>query len=145
MVRTWTLEMRKSGVCVNAVVPVAATAMTKTVPYFAAAVAADEAGEPMPDFFRKEIGFGTADDVAGLIVFLASDGAAGVNGQVIGAGGDRIQVWSHPEPVLNLFHDGGWSADDLAQAKDQLLNAAQSVGEKFPALPENLQTAPVGR
>ena len=99
----------------------------------------------MPDFFRKEIGFGTADDVAGLIAFLASDEAAGINGQVIGAGGDRIQVWSHPEPVLNLFHDGGWSAGDLAQAKDQLLAAAQSVGEKFPALPEKLQPAPAGR
>jgi len=145
MVRTWALEMRKSGVCVNAVIPVAATAMTKTVPYFAAAVAADEAGEPMPDFFRKEIGFGTASDVAGLIAFLASDEAAGINGQVIGAGGDRIQVWSHPEPVLNLFHDGGWSAADLTEAKGQLLDAVQSVGEKFPALPAELEPAPAGR
>jgi len=124
---------------------VAATAMTKTVPYFAAAVAADEAGEPMPDFFRKEIGFGTASDVAGLIAFLASDEAAGINGQVIGAGGDRIQVWSHPEPVLNLFHDGGWSAADLTEAKGQLLDAVQSVGEKFPALPADLEPAPAGR
>jgi len=145
MVRTWALEMRKSGVCVNAVIPVAATAMTKTVPYFAAAVAADEAGEPMPDFFRKEIGFGTASDVAGLIAFLASDEAAGINGQVIGAGGDRIQVWSHPEPVLNLFHDGGWSAADLTEAKGRLLDAVQSVGEKFPALPADLEPAPAGR
>jgi len=144
MVRTWALEMRRSGVCVNAVVPVAATAMTKTVPYFAAAVAADEAGEPMPAFFRQEIGFGTSADVAGLIAFLASDEADGINGQVIGAGGDRIQVWSHPEPVLNLFHDGGWSAADLAQAKGQLLDAVQSVGEKFPALPVELQPVPVG-
>lgn len=145
MVRTWALEMRKSGVCVNAVVPVAATAMTRTVPYFAAAVAAEDRGEPMPDFFRKEIGFGTAADVAGLIAFLASDAAAGINGQVIGAGGDRIQVWSHPEPVLNLFHDGGWSTTDLAEAKKQLLDAAQSVGEKFPPLPADLEPTPAGR
>lgn len=144
MVRTWALEMRKSGVCVNAVVPVAATAMTKTVPYFAAAVAADEAGEPMPDFFRREIGFGTAADVAGLIAFLASDAAAGINGQVIGAGGDRIQVWSHPEPVLDLFHEGGWSADDLTAQKARLEEAVQSVGEKFPALPEELRPVPAG-
>lgn len=144
MVRTWALEMRRSGVCANVVIPVAATAMTKTVPYFAAAVAADEAGAPMPDFFRKEIGFGTAADVAGLIAFLASDQAAGINGQVIGAGGDRIQVWSHPEPVLNLFHDGGWSAADLAEAKGRLMDAAQSVGEKFPALPQELQPVAAG-
>ncbi len=141
MVRTWALEMRKAGVCVNAVIPVAATAMTKTVPYFAAAVTADERGEPMPDFFRKQIGFGTAADVAGLIAFLASDDADGINGQVIGAGGDRIQMWSHPEPVLDLFHDGGFSAADVAAVKDQLLTASQSVGEKFPPLPAELQPA----
>jgi len=145
MVRTWALEMRKSGVCVNAVIPVAATAMTKTIPYFAAAVAADERGESMPDFFRREIGFGTAADVAGLITFLASDQAAGINGQVIGAGGDRVQVWSHPEPVLNLFHEGGWSAADLAAEKDQLLTAVQPVGEQFPALPADLEPAQTGR
>ncbi|MFF3039357.1 SDR family NAD(P)-dependent oxidoreductase, partial [Arthrobacter citreus] len=58
MVRTWAMEMKKAGVTANAVIPVAATAMTKTVPYFAAAVEADERGEAMPDFFRKTLGFG---------------------------------------------------------------------------------------
>ena len=38
MVRTWALEMKKAGVTANAVIPVAATAMTKTVPYFQKAV-----------------------------------------------------------------------------------------------------------
>lgn len=38
MVRTWALEMKKAGVTVNSVIPVAATAMTKTVPYFQKAV-----------------------------------------------------------------------------------------------------------
>ena len=99
MVRTWALELKRAGITANAVIPVAATAMTATVPYFAAAVEADAAGEPMPAFFRHDLGFGTSDDVAGLIAYLASDAAAGVTGQAIGVGGDRIQVWSHPEPV----------------------------------------------
>ena len=73
MVRTWALEMKKAGVTVNAVIPVAATAMTKTVPYFAKAVEADERGEAMPAFFRHDLGFGTADDVAGLVAYLASE------------------------------------------------------------------------
>ncbi|MFP3700747.1 SDR family oxidoreductase, partial [Burkholderia sp. SIMBA_013] len=84
MVRTWALEMKKAGVTVNSVIPVAATAMTKTVPYFQKAVEADERGEAMPSFFRHDLGFGTADDVAGLIAFLASDSAAGITGQAIG-------------------------------------------------------------
>ena len=60
MVRTWALELKKAGITANAVIPVAATAMTATVPYFHAAVEADAKGEPMPEFFRKEIGFGGA-------------------------------------------------------------------------------------
>ena len=64
MVRTWALELKRAGITANAVIPVAATAMTATVPYFAAAVEADAAGEPMPAFFRHDLGFGTSDDVA---------------------------------------------------------------------------------
>ncbi|WP_336630729.1 MULTISPECIES: SDR family NAD(P)-dependent oxidoreductase [unclassified Microbacterium] len=139
MVRTWALELKRAGITANAVVPVAATAMTATVPYFAAAVEAEAAGDPMPAFFRHDLGFGTSDDVAGLIAYLASDAAASVTGQAIGVGGDRIQVWSHPEPVVTAYHDGGWSFEALAADGDLLAGSAQSVGESFPPLPEELQ------
>ena len=144
MIRTWAIEMKKAGVTANAVVPVAATAMTKTIPYFAAAVEADEKGEPMPAFFRHDLGFGTADDVAGLVVWLASDEAAGVSGQVIGAGGDRLQVWKHPEVAASFFHDGGWSADAIQdELADEIAANLQSVGEApFPALPPELDRTP---
>jgi NAD(P)-dependent dehydrogenase (short-subunit alcohol dehydrogenase family) len=143
MVRTWALEMARSGVLVNAVIPVAATAMTRTVPYFAAAIEAEDLGQPMPDFYRRDLGFGVADDVSGLIVFLASDDAAGINGQVIGAGGDRIQLWSHPEPVLSELHTGGWSADAIATDFAPAVRAdVQSVGEEFPPLPAEHDRTP---
>lgn len=138
MVRTWALELKRAGITANAVIPVAATAMTATVPYFAAAMEADAAGEPMPSFFRRDLGFGTSDDVAGLVAYLASDAAAGVSGQAIGIGGDRLQVWSHPEPVATAYHDGGWSYEALAAEFDDVV-VSQSVGEKFPPLPEDLQ------
>ena len=140
MVRTWALELKKAGITANAVIPVAATAMTATVPYFHAAVEADSKGEPMPDFFRKDLGFGNAADVAPLIAHLASDAAAGVTGQAIGVGGDRIQVWSHPEPVVSEFNAGGWNAEALTAQFDTIVGEnLQSVGERFPALPDELQ------
>lgn len=140
MVRTWALELKKAGITANAVIPVAATAMTATVPYFAAAVEAEQKGEAMPAFFRHDLGFGTSDDVAGLIAYLASDAAASVSGQAIGVGGDRIQLWSHPEPVVTEYHEGGWSYADLAEQFDGLFGGKQqSVGERFPALPDELQ------
>ncbi len=143
MVRTWALEMKKAGVTANAVIPVAATAMTKTVPYFQKAVEADERGEAMPAFFRHELGFGTADDVAGLVAFLASDAAAGVTGQAIGAGGDRLQVWSHPEATATEYREGGWGYQDLVESFDALFgDKLQSVGEEFLPLPEDLKPEP---
>ncbi|TDC40309.1 SDR family NAD(P)-dependent oxidoreductase [Micromonospora sp. KC213] len=117
MVRTWAMELAKAGITVNAVIPTAATAMTKTIPAFAPYVQAlEERGEPLPDFLRKGEGFGTAQDCAGLIAFLASDAARGVTGQCIGIGGDKLSLWSHPQEVAVAYADGGWSADAIAAA-----------------------------
>ncbi|GER23194.1 dehydrogenase [Zafaria cholistanensis] len=144
MVRTWALEMKRAGVTANAVIPVAATAMTRTVPYFTKAVEAEDRGEPMPEFFRKELGFGTAGDVSGLVAFLASDEAAGITGQAIGAGGDRLQLWSHPEAIESAYHDGGWDHAAL-QAGFPFSGKLQSVGESLPELPAELQPEPVAK
>lgn len=142
MVRTWALEFKKAGVRVNTVIPVAATAMTGTVPYFRAAVDAQERGEAMPSFYRHDLGFGGPDDVAGLVAYLASDAASGISGQAVGIGGDRLQLFSHPTPVATAYHEGGWSADDLADAFGEFSEGhLQSVGEVMPPLPEELQPA----
>jgi 3-oxoacyl-[acyl-carrier protein] reductase len=134
------MELKRDNITANVVIPVAATAMTATVPYFAAAVEADSAGQPMPDFFRHDLGFGTPDDVAGLVSFLASDDAAGISGQAIGIGGDRVQIWSHPAPVVTEFKAGGWSAESLrSDFAAKLASNLQKVGESFPPLPEDLK------
>ncbi len=140
MVRTWALELKRAGITANAVVPVAATEMTATIPYFAAAIEADAAGEPMPAFFRRDLGFGTTADAAGIVAYLASDAARDVTGQVIGVGGDRLQVWSHPEPAVTEYADGGWSYDALSERFESVVAAnAQSVGETFPPLPAEFE------
>lgn len=139
MVRTWSMELKRAGITANAVIPVAATAMTSTVPYFAAAVEASDKGEAMPAFFRHDLGFGTSNDVAGLITYLASDAAHEVTGQAIGIGGDRIQLWSHPVPVATSYNDGGWTAADLDEKFADAVGDLQTVGESFPPLPDELQ------
>jgi 3-oxoacyl-[acyl-carrier protein] reductase len=144
MVRTWAMEMKRAGVTANVVIPVAATAMTETIPFFEKAIQASARGEAVPDFFRKDLGFGTAADVAGLVAFLASDAAAEISGQAIGVGGDRLQLWSHPEAVVTKYHDGGWSYKELASSFGGLFGGKlQSVGEEFPELPAELRPEPV--
>ncbi|MFC7304020.1 SDR family NAD(P)-dependent oxidoreductase [Streptomyces monticola] len=133
MARTWSMELAKADITVNAVVPVAATAMTETIPAFAPYVEALRQGTPLPDALRKGEGFGTAEDCAALVAFLASDAARGVTGQCIGIGGDKLSLWSHPQEVNTAYADGGWRPETIAAAwRHSLAGATQTVGIPAP-------------
>ncbi len=138
MVRTWSMECAKAGITVNAVVPVAATPMTETMPAFAPYVEATrERGEPLPDWMRKAEGFGMPEDAAGLVTFLASDAAADVTGQCVGVGGDKLSVWSHPQETAVSYREDGWSADEIAATWASTMGrATESVGIPAPEVPE---------
>ncbi|MEW1841677.1 SDR family oxidoreductase, partial [Nonomuraea angiospora] len=115
MARTWAMELARAGITVNAVIPVAATEMTKTIPAFAPVIEESErTGEPLPAWLRRDEGLGTVEDVTGLITYLASDDAKGVTGQAIGVGGDRLALWAHPKEKAVAYADGGWSAEAIA-------------------------------
>jgi NAD(P)-dependent dehydrogenase (short-subunit alcohol dehydrogenase family) len=137
MVRTWAMELARAQITVNAIVPVAATAMTETVPFLKPYLEALETGGPLAAFARRELSLGSPEDVAGVVAFLASDAAAGVNGQVIGIGGDRLALWSHPSEVAVEFADGtGWSADAVAEVwPEAFAGSLQTVGQQFPEPP----------
>jgi NAD(P)-dependent dehydrogenase (short-subunit alcohol dehydrogenase family) len=107
MVRTWAMELARANITVNAIVPVAATGMTETVPFLRPHAEALSRGEPLPPWVRRELGFGNPADAAGLVAFLASDAAADVTGQAIGVGGDRLALWAHPSETVVEFADGG--------------------------------------
>jgi NAD(P)-dependent dehydrogenase (short-subunit alcohol dehydrogenase family) len=134
MVRTWAMELARARITANAVIPNAATAMTRTIPLFAPHVdALEREGTPLPDRLRKGLGFGTAGDVAGLVVYLASDASADVTGQAIGIGGDKLSLWSHPQETSVAYTDGGWSADAIAAAWPASVGARpESYGITFP-------------
>lgn len=117
MVRTWAMECARDRIAVNAVIPVAATAMTERIPAFEPYVRAwRQDGRPLPSWLRAGAGFGTPEDAAELPVFLLSDTAASITGQAIGIGGDRLTLWSHPHEAVLAHRDGGWDADAVAAA-----------------------------
>jgi NAD(P)-dependent dehydrogenase (short-subunit alcohol dehydrogenase family) len=139
MARTWSMELERAGITCNAIVPIAATEMTKTIPAFAPIIdEAERTGEPLPAWLRQAEGFGTPHDCAGLVAFLASDAAAGVTGQCIGIGGDKLALWAHPHEVATAYRSGGWSAADIAEVWGTSVGAnPQSVGIPAPAAPES--------
>jgi len=133
--RTWALELARSEITVNAIIPTAWTAMTATIPIYAPLAERVDAGEPLPRQVRQAHAVGLPDDCAPLIAFLASDTAAGITGQAIGIGGDRLAMWSHPAELVAAFRDGGWSAVDIAECWDTTLGAfSQSSGIDLPPL-----------
>jgi NAD(P)-dependent dehydrogenase (short-subunit alcohol dehydrogenase family) len=137
MARTWSMECAKASITVNAVVPVAATAMTATMPAFAPHVEAwQQDGTPLPAWLRAGEGFGTPEDAAGLVVYLASAESGDVTGQAIGIGGDKLSLWAHPEEIAVSYQNGGWSADAIATTWASTLGKnPQSVGIPAPAEP----------
>jgi NAD(P)-dependent dehydrogenase (short-subunit alcohol dehydrogenase family) len=137
MARTWSMECAKAGITVNAVIPVAATAMTASMPAFAPYIEAwQRDGTPLPGWLRAGEGFGGPEDAAGLVVFLASAESEGVTGQAIGIGGDKLSLWTHPEEVEVSYRDGGWQADDIAATWASTLGRnPRSVGIPAPVPP----------
>jgi NAD(P)-dependent dehydrogenase (short-subunit alcohol dehydrogenase family) len=138
MVRTWAMELARAQITVNAIVPVAATGMTETIPFLKPYIDALKAGEQLPPFARQELGFGSPEDAAGVVAFLASDAAKDITGQAIGIGGDRLALWSHPAEVVVEFADGsGWSADAIAGSwPEKFAGSIQKVGQEFPEPPK---------
>ncbi|GAB3283434.1 SDR family NAD(P)-dependent oxidoreductase [Parasphingorhabdus pacifica] len=133
MVRTWAMELQRAGITANAVVPVAATAMTETVPFLKPYVDAMKEGSPLPSFARRELGFGRPEDAAGIVAFLAGDEAAEITGQAVGVGGDRLALWSHPDMVFQDYREGGWDPDSIAAGwSSGFAEHVQSVGEELP-------------
>ena len=133
--RTWAMELARSEITVNAIVPTAWTRMTASIPIYEPLVERVEAGEPLPREVRQAHAIGTPADSAALVVFLASDAAAKVTGQAIGIGGDRLSMWSHPTEVAAAFSEGGWTPEQIAESWAATVGAAeQTYGVELPPL-----------
>jgi len=126
--RTWAMELARAHITVNAIVPTAWTRMTASIPVYAPLADRDA----FPPEVRREHALGSPEDCAPLVVFLASDEAAGLTGQAIGIGGDRLSLYSHPAEVAFELRDGGWTADAIAAAWPSF--EPQPYGVRLPEL-----------
>lgn len=135
MARTWSLELARAEVTVNVVIPTAITAMTATIPIYEDVAKAFAAGEPLPAVVRRDHALGAPEDVAPLLVWLASEAAAGVTGQAIAIGGDKLALYSHPEELVTTYRDGGWRAEEIGEAwQAEFAPRVQASGITLPPL-----------
>ena len=119
------MELAKLNVTVNCIVPTALTHMTVTIPGLEQYAEAVQKGEALdlPHAVRAKLGL--PEDVAPMIVFLASDEAKGITGQCVGVGGEKIALWSHPHEIRQAFRQGGWTAEEIAE------NWSGSIGQQL--------------
>jgi NAD(P)-dependent dehydrogenase (short-subunit alcohol dehydrogenase family) len=125
MVRTWSMECARAGITVNAVIPMAATAMPPPESPVTAWRPERVRESPWADPGQ---GCSTPEAVAGLVVFLASPESGGVTGQAIGISDHKLSLWSHPEEVIAAYCKDGWSPQAVAQAWPAIAVRAQLVG-----------------
>ncbi len=116
---TWDLafELRDYGITVNAVAPFANT-RRGNAPQSIQAETLKRAGlsrkKPADEQGDERA---TPEFVSPIVVYLATDQAANVNGLVFRAGGGKIGLYSHPTEQATICRDwrkdGPWTMDDL--------------------------------
>ncbi len=109
-------DLGRYGVTVNCIAPGAATRLTMT----------DEVMKARE--FRAERGISAAagaqppaasapmrdpDDIAPIVVYLATDAAANINGCTFGASGGTISLHTDPIPMKSIFKNERWTLDEL--------------------------------
>jgi NAD(P)-dependent dehydrogenase (short-subunit alcohol dehydrogenase family) len=105
------LDMSRFNVRSNCISPAAFSRMTETITGLT----------PEQQAIQEKKQLKTRpDQIAPLAVFLASDEAKDVNGQIIGLRGAEIYLYSQNRPVRTLHRQGGWTLDSL---KDQMVKA----------------------
>ena len=104
------LELARYNITVNIVWPRALTRMTQPlVDRFIQRAQAENAPEPT----ALDVGLGTPEMVAPLVVFLASDEAKDITGKIIGLRGEILSAWSPHQEVATATMIGGWTAEEI--------------------------------
>ena len=135
--KTIARDLGKYGITANSISPVAGTRMTLTDAYFKAREVRKAQG-----IVREERGVASIenlspDDVAPLVVFLASDAAANVNGQIFLCTGPSYALVSYPRPVATIFKDSRWTLDELIETVPDTLMLG--VANPAPARAESAE------
>ena len=99
------LDMARYNVTANCISPFAWTRMIGTIP------TETEAQKARVDKI-KQMG---PEHIAPVAVFLASDAAKEISGQVLGVRGKEIMLFGHMRPLRSIHHDRGWTPERLAE------------------------------
>ena len=99
------LDMARFNVRSNCIAPFAWTRMIDSIP------ATSEEDKRRIERFREM----TPEKIAPLAVYLASDRAEGISGQVFAVRNNEIFLFNQPRPIRSLHRSDGWTPEQLDQ------------------------------
>jgi NAD(P)-dependent dehydrogenase (short-subunit alcohol dehydrogenase family) len=99
------LDMARFNVRSNCVSPFAWTRMVQSIP-------TDSEQEKARVARASQV---TPEKVAPLVVYLASDQAAGITGQILSARNNEIYLFNANRPIRTLHRSDGWTPQKLAE------------------------------
>ena len=103
--RAIALDMARFNVRSNAIAPFAFSRMIGSIP----AETPDE--KARVEKFKQM----TPEKIAPLVVYLASDRAAGISGQIFAVRRNEIFLFNQPRPIRSLQRSDGWTPEALDQ------------------------------
>ena len=122
-------EMMKYKVTANAICPLARTRLTVD----ATPQSAGLMGRIPKEGFDKL----NPENIAPMVVYLASDEAKGVTGEVFRVGGGAVQVYRSWDTVNKISKDGRWTPQELAErVKGDLMKGLPRKKEPTAAFAE---------
>ena len=105
LTRVTALDMARYNVTANCISPFAWTRLIGTIP----------TDTPEQKARVAKLEKMSPRDIAPLAVYLASDDAGQVSGQIFGVRGKEIFMFSQPRPVRAIHRDDGWTPERLAE------------------------------
>jgi len=130
--RSIAIDMQRFNVRSNCIAPHAFSRMLESVP--------GATPEQQAAFIEMRKAKTPPERIAPLAVYLASDAAREVTGQIFGCRGSAIYLYSQPRPVRTMHRGGdGWTAETLAEqlapAWKNSITPLEKVGQVYPYEP----------
>lgn len=116
------LDMGRFGVRSNCIAPFAWSRMTSSIP----------AETPEQRARVEKIKAMGPEKNAPLAVFLASDRAEGVTGQIFAARHNELFLFNHPRPVRGVHRAEGWTPESIAEHAMPALRAHLAPLDRSP-------------